>query len=113
MPTQAEVEEYRLTPEQMDFQKRYKRLKMVQSLLENETLKTQEKVKTLRSMWGELTGEFDKLQMNLPTEPVKELEGMEPGTAPAADRDWSEQASLSQDYQQSQQVPPEKQQLSY
>lgn len=91
MATQAEVEGYRLAPEQVEFQKKYKRLKLVQQLLENETLKTQEKVKGLRAMWGELTGEFDKLQMNLPTEPVKELEGMEPGVAPAADKGWGEE----------------------
>lgn len=91
MAMQAEVEGYRLAPEQIDFQKKYRRLKLVQQLLENETLKTQEKVKGLRAMWGELTGEFDKLQMNLPTEPVKAIEGMEPGTAPASDRGWEEE----------------------
>jgi hypothetical protein len=51
--------------------------------------------------------------MNLPTEPVKALEGMEQGTAPAADKNWAEQESLSQQYQQTQQIPPEKQQMSY
>jgi len=96
MATQAEVEEYRLTPEQVGFQKKYRRLKMVQQLLENETLKTQEKVKGLRAMWGELTGEFDKLQMDLPKEPVKALEGMEPGTAPAADKGWGGQVDERQ-----------------
>ena len=94
MPTQAEVEQFRLTPEQTDFQKRWKKLKTLQSILENETLKMQQRARTLKSMWGELTGEFDKLQLDLPQEPVKSFEGMEPGTERAADSSWSPGESL-------------------
>jgi len=86
MPKTAEVEKYRLTPEQVGFQKKYKVLKMKQQLLEGATLKTQEQVRTLRGLWGELTGEFDKLQ--IPQEPTAEFEGMEEGTEPAADQKW-------------------------
>lgn len=86
MPRTAEVEGFKLTPQQVGFQKRFKILKQKQQLLEGATLDTQERVRTLRSLWGELTGEFDKLQ--IPQEPTQELEGMEPGTQPAVDSKW-------------------------
>lgn len=86
MPKTAEVESYRLTPEQVQFQKKWKVLQVKRQLLEGATLKTQDQVRTLRSLWGELTGEYDKLQ--IPQEPVTEVEGMEEGTAPAADNKW-------------------------
>lgn len=86
MPKTAEVEKYRLTPEQVSFQKRYKLLKQKQALLEGATMKEQEKIRTLRSLWGELTGEFDALQV--PQAPTVEQEGMDEGTEPAADSRW-------------------------
>jgi hypothetical protein len=86
MPKTAEVEGYRLTPEQIGFQKKYKILKLKQQLLEGATLQTQERTRTLQGMWGELTGEFDKLQ--IPQEPTQGFEGMEDGTQEASDKNW-------------------------
>jgi len=85
---QAEVENYRIGPEQSRFQSKYKQLKAVQQLLEDQTLAQQERTRTLRSLWQELMGEFEKLQLDPPETPVEEFDGMEPGTKPAADQDW-------------------------
>ena len=88
MPQQAEVEGYKLTDKQVFFQQQYKKLRSIQRLLEDETLATQERTKTLRSLWQELSGEFERLQLNVPQEPIAEFDGMEEGTQPAADKGW-------------------------
>jgi hypothetical protein len=87
MPKRAEVEEFRLTPQQVGFNKRFRILKQKQQLLEGATLQTQERVKTLKGLWGELNGEFDKLQM--PAEALQEFEGMEDEVEPSADSRWN------------------------
>lgn len=88
MPQQAEVERYKLTDKQVSFQQKYKRLKSIQRLLEDETLATQERTKTLRSLWQELSGEFERLQLTVPQEPIAEFDGMEEGVQPAPDQGW-------------------------
>ena len=94
MPQQAEVERYKLTDKQTSFQQQYKKLKSIQRLLEDETLATQERTKTLRSLWQELSGEFERLQLNVPQEPTEEFDGMEEGIQSAADRGWESGAGV-------------------
>lgn len=88
MPRQSEVERYRIAPEQISFQERYKRLKRIEQMLEAQTLATQQRTRTLKGAWQELNGEFQQLQLNAPQEPTEEYDGMEEGTQPAPDRGW-------------------------
>lgn len=71
----APVEKFRLTKEQMQFQKRYKNLKQIQELLQMRTLGVQREAGDLTEMWQMLEGEFQMLTP--PSEPVKELQGMQ------------------------------------
>jgi len=88
MPRQSEVERYRIAPEQISFQEKYKRLKGIERLLEAHTLATQQRTRTLKGAWQELSGEFQQLQLTAPQEPTEEYDGMEEGTNPAPDRSW-------------------------
>ena len=89
MPRTAEVENYRITPEQEGFQKKYGALKKIEMLLKNRTLAEQQRISSLKQLWQELSGEFDQLQLEAPEQPLEELDGMrESGTEPPADRPW-------------------------
>jgi hypothetical protein len=89
MPQRSEVENYRITPEQQNFQQKYGSLKKVEMLLRNRTLAEQQRMMSLKQLWQELSGEFDKLQLEAPEQPLEELEGMRSnGTEPPADQSW-------------------------
>lgn len=89
MPRQAEVENYRITPEQEGFQKKYGALKKIEMLLKNKTLAEQQRMMSLKQLWQELSGEFDRLSLEAPENPIQEVEGMaDTGTEPAKDQPW-------------------------
>ena len=89
MPITEEVENYRVTPEQESFQKKYAALKKIEALLKNRSLAEQARVQSLKQLWQELSGEYDKLQLEAPEQPLEELEGMnDKGTEPPADKPW-------------------------
>lgn len=71
----APVEKFRLTKEQMVFQKRMGTLRQIQELLQARSLLAAGEMKDLRELWRRLEGEFQTLEV--PAEPVRELEGME------------------------------------
>lgn len=91
---QREVEGYKLTEGQVRFQKKFSQLKAVQRLLEDRTLAEQERTRTLRALWQELNGEFQKLQLEMPESSVQEFDGMEPGVEPSPDRNWDAGAGV-------------------
>lgn len=72
----TKVESFKLTPEQKKFQKDFKRLRSIQSLLEGATLVNSERTKRLQELWNELNAEFEALKFNIPKESVFELQGM-------------------------------------
>lgn len=68
------VEKYRLTPEQMAFQKKFKKLKQIQQLLEARSLGLAAQLKNEQALWQDLEGEFQTLQP--PQKSLHELPGM-------------------------------------
>ncbi len=68
------VEKYRLTPEQMTFQKKFKRLKEIQQLLEARSLGLAVQLKNEQALWEDLEGEFRTLAP--PQKSLHELPGM-------------------------------------
>jgi len=70
-----EVEKWRLTPEQMAFQKRFKMLKQIQELLEARSLSLGLQAQNEQGLWESLEGEFKKLRP--PQKSLQELPGMD------------------------------------
>jgi hypothetical protein len=69
-----EVERYKLTPEQLSFQKRFALLKNIQKLLEGRSLALALQTENERGLWERLNSEFSKLQP--PARSINELPGM-------------------------------------
>jgi hypothetical protein len=69
------VEKYRLTKEQMAFQKKFKKLKQMQQLLEARSLGLAMQMENERDLWNNLQGEFQRLQP--PNKSIHELPGMD------------------------------------
>ena len=89
MAAKAEVENYRITPEQGEFQQKYGALKKIEALLKNKTLAEQQRMMSLKQLWQELSSEFQNLGSQTPEQPLEELEGMgEEGIEPATDKPW-------------------------
>lgn len=70
------VEKYKLTPGQVDFQKRFKNLQQMRILLEAATLQKKTEFKNLQEMWKSLEGQYQMLQQSAPGEATHELSGM-------------------------------------
>lgn len=68
------VENYKLTPEQMKFQKRFKQLKQMQELMQQRSLGLALQMENERELWERLEGEF--MRLRAPKQSVKELPGM-------------------------------------
>jgi len=71
----TEVEGYKLTPEQMSFQKKFKMLKQIQELLKARSLGLALQMDNEQQLWENLEGEFQKLQP--PKKSLHELPGMD------------------------------------
>jgi len=69
------VEKWRLTKEQMSFQKRFKRLKQIQEMLEARSLGLALQAQNEQGLWQQLEGEFKRLRP--PTKSLQELPGMD------------------------------------
>ena len=78
-----EVEKWKLTKEQMSFQKRFALLKDIQALLEGRSLALALQARNEQELWESLEGEFMKLQP--PQKALHELPGMdfEAGSRPS------------------------------
>jgi len=70
------VEKYKLTPEQVSWSKKYKSLKLIETMLKKQIMVQQNKFKTLQEMYGQLTKRFEGLAQQLPQEATHELDGM-------------------------------------
>jgi hypothetical protein len=75
-PRGKPVEKYKLTDEQKSFQKRYKRLKQVQSIIEGATLANMAQAKNITQLWQELESGFQHLSLLAPPEQTREFLGM-------------------------------------
>lgn len=75
-PRGEPVERYKLTAGQKEFQKNYRKLKRVQSIIEGATLKNMNEAESLAQLWKELEFGFRKLSLTAPQEPTRELSGM-------------------------------------
>lgn len=71
-----QVPKYMITDDQKAWISNFKKLRSVQLLLETQSLKTQEKLQTLKGAWEELSKEMIELQRRMPSEQIKELSGM-------------------------------------
>ncbi len=71
---EAPVEKYKLTKEQLDFQKRFKQLQKVRALLQLGTLDVMQRMETMQDLWKSLNLEAQMLQP--PEKPINELPGM-------------------------------------
>lgn len=74
---QAAVEKWKLTKEQLGFQKKFRQLKEIGSLLELGTLQKQQELKDLQGLWEELNMETQKLGQQAPKHPTFELFGQD------------------------------------
>lgn len=73
----ADVEKWRLSDEQLDFQKKYKSLRMIEEMLKMETMRLQQEGNELGRMWQILSDKFERI--SIPRSPVKEMPGMDFG----------------------------------
>lgn len=71
------VETWRMTKEQLAFQRAWKKHKAVEKVLRALTEAQQNKMTTLRELWEGLSMSYDNLTRNAPTEVLRELEGMD------------------------------------
>ena len=69
------VEKWKLTPEQMNFQKRFRMLKQIQELLQARSMGLAIQMENEQELWQNLEGEFKKLQP--PKKSLHELDGMD------------------------------------
>jgi len=81
------VEKYKLTPEQLEFQRKIKALQDTQKLLELGTIKFQRDAQDLRDMWEMLNEEFENIKP--PLKKVRELPEMDFGTEETPEEDLS------------------------
>lgn len=70
---QAPVEKWRLTKEQLGFQKKFQRLRDIGTLLEIGTMKKQQELKDLQGLWEELNYGLQSLGQQVPKNPTFEL----------------------------------------
>ena len=70
------VEQWKLTPEQAAWAKKYKKLKQIEGIIKNQTMVEQGKFQTLQEMYGKLTQEFEGLRQQAPAESVHEMSDM-------------------------------------
>ena len=83
-PRGDKVEKYKLTKEQLSFQKQFKMLKQVQELLQARSIGLGMQIQDERELWESLEGEFRNLRP--PQKALHELSGMnfkEEGEQPA------------------------------
>ena len=71
-----QVEKYKITPQMQGMLKKYGRLKRVEALLKYETEKKKEELSSLSEAWGALQQEAAAIEGGMPSEPLRELEGM-------------------------------------
>lgn len=71
------VPKYKLTDDQVNFQKQYAQLRKVAKLLEQKTLMLQSQSKSVAEAWLNLRKQFKMLSP--PQEPTKEIPGMDFG----------------------------------
>jgi len=70
-----EVEKFKLTREQLAFQKTYKKIASIARMLQGEMQATAQKGASLGQMMQEVTGQMNQLLQAAPPRPLKELSG--------------------------------------
>jgi len=101
------VEKYRVTKDQVEWSKKYKKLKLIEAMIKKQTMVQQQKFKTLQEMYGRLTQEFQGLTQQMPLESTHEMDGM---NFPQEQQEQPTQPEQPQDPQQPPQPPPEEMQ---
>jgi len=71
------VEKYKITPEMQAMLKSYQRVKRVEGMLRYETEVKKRELSSLSEAWGALQEEAAAIESGMPSEPLRELEGMD------------------------------------
>jgi len=73
----SNVEKFKLTPEQIGFQKSFKKAKMIENLLRGAALQKMSEMNTIQELYKNLQISLDGMMKSAPVEPIRELQGMD------------------------------------
>jgi acyl carrier protein phosphodiesterase len=71
------VEKFKLTDSQSKWLKTFRKIKGIERILQAETLKKKEEFSSLSQMWQSLQEGVKQLEMEIPEEQTRELQGMD------------------------------------